>query len=207
MKDSIDKIITTYFRCVTNEEFTWKNITYIPKPLTVTPSIFRGLICTENCGGCCHPYTMDYLSDEEMPNIKLETRKIIFKNKEIVVHSDLQTDVTGYYCRHLDSNGRCTIHDHNAFSCDFELIRFLVFQKDRPNVLTNKLYGRGWNMLRCDGIRGALCKIVESTESSKIETILKLYRLAHRCDYFGLSHKVYDIIDWATNKGTEKITI
>jgi hypothetical protein len=208
VKDSVDKIIETYFRCVTKETFSWKGITYKPKPLVVSPSIFRGLYCPDSCGACCHPYSMDYLMDETMPDIPLEPREIIFKGKPIIIFSDTQLDVTGYHCRHMDKIGRCMIHEHNAFSCDFELIRFLIFKEDKPNRLIGKLYGRGWNMLRCDGVRGALCKMIEPTEESKADAILKLCRLAQWCDYFGLEHKVNDIIDWAiSNKSNEKIII
>lgn len=206
MHDSIDKIISVYFQCVTKEEFTWKNKVYKPKPLTVSPNIFRGLICSDNCGGCCFVFSLDYLGNEQKPDIKLETRDIMFKDKKMSIYSDIQGNVKSHHCGQMSKNGRCNIHENSPFSCDFELIRFLVFSGERPNILTSRLYGRGWNMLRCDNIRGALCKMVEPTEGSKTDTILKLYRLAQWCDYFGLSHKVYDIIKWA-DKGTEKITI
>ena len=57
------------------------------------------------------------------------------------------------------SNGRCKIHKFNPFSCEFELNKFV--QKEDKTYLINKLYGRGWNMLRVDGLRGALCKMKE----------------------------------------------
>ena len=205
----MDKVISVYFACVTKEPFTWKGITYKPKPLTVSPLLFRGLECPSNCGACCHPYTMDYLIDENKPNIKLEMREIMFKNKKITLYSDMQNDVKGYHCRHMDKNGRCKIHAANAFSCDFELLRFLIYNNvNSPNRLTNRLYGRGWNMLRCDNIRGALCKITPETENSRADTILKLFRLAKWCEYFGLSHKVDMIIDWALHyDNSNSITI
>jgi hypothetical protein len=206
MKDSIDKIITIYFSCVTREEFEYKGKIYKPKDLKVSTLLFRDLICPENCGGCCHQYTTDYLPEEQKPNILLVDRKIELSKNIFKIYSDLDIS-NNYYCKYIDtSDGRCMIHENRPFSCDFELIRFLMFSDDsRPNVLTNKNYGRGWNMKRIDGNKGALCKIIPETSESRIDTVRKLMRLLDWCKYFNLKNKVDDIINWAIDGKESKI--
>ena len=65
---------------------------------------------------------------------------------------------TSIKCEFVDwENGRCKIHKANPFSCEFELLRFI--QHTDKTYLMTRLFGRGWNMLRVDNNRGALCKI------------------------------------------------
>ena len=65
--DFIDKIVTRYFACVTGEEFTYKGKTYKPRPLRISPLIFRGYTCPAVCGACCTRFSLDYLPQERHP--------------------------------------------------------------------------------------------------------------------------------------------
>jgi Fe-S-cluster containining protein len=196
MLDSVDKIITRYFAIVTKENFTYKNKNYSPKTLIISPLLFRGYTCPPNCGGCCPRFSLDYLPSEKRP--KEVTKRIIeFNEKEILIFSDLQLSNNDYHCKYVDkSNGRCKIHTHNPFSCDFELIRPLIFEK-RANILTQKLFGRGWQLKKVNGERYALCTMTGITEQSINDSISKITRLKKWCDYFGIKSKCDEILQWS----------
>jgi Fe-S-cluster containining protein len=193
--DSVDKIITRYFSCITNEEFEYKGQVYKPKTLMVSPYLFRGFTCPAGCGACCKAYTLDYLPEPtETHPYPLETRMIHFDGRRITIYSDLN-DHGGYYCHNLNQeNGRCTIHGKHAFSCDFELTRFLVFDEKTPNRLTSKLYGRGHAMTRVDGTKGSMCDMLPPTQETADDVLRKLKRLRNWCEHFGLKHKLDRII-------------
>jgi hypothetical protein len=195
--DSIDKIVSTYFYAVTNEPFEYKGKTYQPKSLTISPLLLRGFTCPEMCAGCCPRFSLDYLPGSQMP-YELERRLVSFNGTMIEIFSDLQLDNTSYHCINVDKKGRCSIHGKQPFSCDFELIRFLIFSDETaPNHLVQKLFGRGFSMMRIGGERGALCKMTPATKESINEVVRKLRLLEKWCLHFGLQkNKVKAIIDY-----------
>lgn len=196
--DSLDKIVKIYFACVTNEAFTYKDTTFEPKELYVSPLLLRGYTCPAMCGGCCPRFSLDYLPFEQKPDI-VQERIVTFNDRQFSIYSDMQSDHKNKKCRNLDmSNGRCNIHKVRPFSCDFELIRFLVSgdQEKRKNVLTQKLFGRGWMMQRVDGERGALCEMTPIDPESISDNIRKLNRLKEWTNYFGIKTKTDAIINW-----------
>lgn len=199
MHDSIDKIITTYFACVASKPFTYKKKTYLPKRLAVGQTLLRDYSCLPNCGACCLNYTLDYLPCDAPDTLldKLELREIFVNDTSYFVYSDLnEFGGDGRHCRNLDlSNGRCGIHPDRAFSCKFELTRFLKF-KGPQNRLITKLYGRGWNMERIDGTRGALCEMKDANENSVVEVLSNLRKLDEWATHFGLTTCIRDIIVW-----------
>lgn len=194
--DSVDKIVTTYFACVTEEEFEYKNHIFKPRPLMVSPSIIYGLRCVMNCGGCCLKFSLDYLPDEAYQFC--QERTIEFNGKSIKVLSDMQKDNDTRWCRWLRmSEGRCTIHGQHPFTCSFETLRFKQFQDiGRFNLLGNYHFGRAWNFQRIDGGKGARCIITSRVTPRTIdETIFKLTQLKRWADHFGLKTKTEKIID------------
>jgi len=194
--DSFDKIVDSYFSVVTKQAFTYKGKMYMPKPLMVSPLLFRGFECPEKCGACCLKFSLDYLPTSILP-YEMPPRKIIFNGRRVLLYSDLQKENTGHQCKHLKKDGRCGIHKKHPFSCDFELIRTLSFASTtHPNLITQKLYGRGWNMLRIDGERGALCTMTAPDLESISEVIRKLKMLENWCNHFKLQNKCSDIIKW-----------
>ena len=198
--DSISKIVTSYFACVCSEEFTYQNRVFKPKRLTVTPYLFRGYTCPAKCGGCCPVFTLDYLPEPlETHPYPLKKRFIHFNGRRIPIYSDLNQDCPDRFCKNLDMNtGRCNIHKHNPFSCDFELTRFLHFSKEEsPNRLTTKLYGRGHAFMRVDGKRGALCEMTPPNDESVASIVRKLKRLEQWCNHFHLKNKLGNIISYA----------
>ena len=201
--DSIDKVVQSYFAAVTREPFEYKGKTYEPKTVRVSPGIFRGYTCPAMCGGCCPRFSLDYLPQETwdlMPEARdvLRPRVIEFDRREVLLLSNLQSDVDTHHCSNLDqSNGRCRIHGSQPFTCDFELIRAAISTTDRPHQLTTRLFGRGWAMLRVDGERGALCEIIEVDLDSVADTRRKLHRLWTWARHFELDTKLPEICEWA----------
>ncbi len=218
-RDSIDKIVTSYFACVTAEEFTYKDQTFVPKVLKVSPYLFRGFTCPAHCAACCPRFSLDFLPEsKEKHPYELERRIVRFNGYKIPIYSDTQEDHDNHHCRNVrKSDGRCGIHGVHPFSCDFELIRFMCFADDeaklaagfaglevasKPNVLTQKLYGRGHAMLRIDHkTRGTLCEMTPPNPDTVADVIRKLKRLKTWCEHFKLKHKVDTIIAWAEDRG------
>lgn len=202
--DSIDKIVRCYFACVNDAPFEYKGDVFAPKDLRVSPDIFRGYTCPAGCGGCCPKFTLDYLPTElrteGAATSSHEARQVKFNGRSVTIISDLQAQNSTSRCRNLLLNGRCAIHGHQPFSCDFEITRFLTFSdKQHPNALTTKLFGRGWNMLRVDGQRGALCEMLPATLHTRDEVVRKLKRLSEWMRHFGLTTKRLEkIIAWCS---------
>src|SRR6266702_6581787 len=193
--DSIDKIVTVYLAGVCKNPFRYKNREYHPKPLIVSPLIFRGFSCPANCGGCCPRFSLDYLPDEEKP-YPLQARQVEVNDHTFSVLSDVQRDHRDHFCRNLDkATGRCMIHGKHPFSCDFELIRFIRYEE--RVIQTQKLFNRGWAMLRVDGGRGARCEMLPATPETIAEVVRKLGRLKEWADFFGIDTHLPAIIDWA----------
>jgi Fe-S-cluster containining protein len=150
------------------------------------------------CGGCCPRFSLDYLPTEPKPN-NTSARIVEFNYKEFTIYSDMQKDHSNKKCRNLRmDDGRCNIHTVRPFSCDFELIRFLISSnpEKRKNVLTQKLFGRGWMMQRVDGERGALCEMTPIDLETVTDVIRKLNRLKDWTTYFNIKTKTDIIIDW-----------
>lgn len=204
--NSIDKIVTRYFKVVTKEPFSYKGVIYSDKPLKLSPTLLRGYTCPPHCAGCCPRFSLDYLPHEYHP-YPLEKRYITFNNREIEIYSDRQTDHNNYHCRNVrHSDGRCIIHGKQPFSCDFELIRPMLYQdNNRPDVLTQRLFGRYWNMKRIDGERGTLCQMTDVTNESINDVIRRLQLLQEWCYHFGLLNtKINEIIDWCSEMKNKK---
>lgn len=185
--DSVDKIVTRYFAAVTKVSFTYKGKTYEPKVLKVSPLLLRDYTCPPMCGGCCFKFTLDYLPSEFHPP-GIVHRQVEFNGRQIDICTDPQEDNESDRCRHLRrKDGRCGIYERRPFTCDFELIRTLHSEDPkRPDVLTQKLFGRGWSYARVDGGKGALCEMTKVTNKSTDEVIRKLERLQQWTKHFGL---------------------
>lgn len=194
--DSVDKIVTRYFACMTKEDFEYKGVIYKAKPLAVSPLLLRDYTCPAMCGACCPRFSLDYLPSERPEWSTIKMRKVWFNGQQIQIWSDMQRDHTNHFCRHLKKvEGRCGIYEHRPFSCDFELIRTLAYSNPgQPNILTQKLYGRKWNMLRVDGERGTLCEMLPSSDHAIAEVKRKLRRMENWGYHFGIQTWALDII-------------
>lgn len=204
MNDSLEKIFTAYFACMAIEPFTYRlgrtEKRIHSRALNVSPLLFRGLDCPPMCGGCCGRHTLDWLPLEKypepiegMPNA--EPRLIEFNGRQRTVMTIKPFEGPGR-CMHLNlDNGRCNIHEVNPLSCSFEIMRFLV-SDEKANFLVRH-YGRGWNMPRVDGNRGALCVITTFDENTRSWLISQLDRLRRWMDYFFLNTaRVEEITEW-----------
>jgi hypothetical protein len=205
-KNSYEKVILTYLRALTKEEFTYKNKTYKPlQKIRVSTDIFKYTTCYEQCGACCQNFSTDYLPTEQLPisndKNKLVDSVVEFNSKQFIVKSFVSLNKDEKDCPFQDrSTGWCTIHKNSGFTCDFELIRFSISEKLQSVNIITRPYGRGWNMLRCDGVtRGVLCTFHSKNEKSIKDTIRKLHRLKDWFDFFGIDSHITDIIHWAEN--------
>lgn len=202
--DSVKKICLVYFPSVTKEDYQFEGIKIHAKPLKVSPNLLRGVVCPPGCGACCRRFTLDWLPSEMeklkvhgYPIERLVTRQIEVNGRKVPVLSDMQKDHQDYFCRNLrKEDGRCMIHAFSPFSCDFELIRFLRSDEEsRPNILIQKLFGRGWNMTRStDGEKGSRCYMTPPSSETVSSVIRRLERFQDWTDHFGLQTWVPDII-------------
>jgi hypothetical protein len=194
-RDSLDKIVGIYIAGVCREEFEFRGQRFRPRPLRVSPLLFRGYTCPASCGGCCPKFSLDYLPTEKIP-LGTSPRKENFNNTSIEIRSDFQSGNQGHFCKYLDfQTGRCQNYETRPFSCDFELIRFIV-PKEGPIHLTQKLFGRGWAMKRVDGGRGSLCQMTNSSASSKMEVARKLARLQQWAEHFSIETCLETVLEW-----------
>ena len=177
--DSLDKIICSYFAAMTKEVFTFKGVTYHPKPLYLSRTLLRKVSCQLGCGACCPRFSLDYLPTEK--KVGKESKRVVKLNDlEFRIFSDLQEDNENHHCHNLTKDGTCGIHGRHPFSCDFEMLRVLI--KKERNTLQKSIFPRGWNMTRVCGKKGVWCKVTEEDDTS--ETIRKLIRLKKWMDYF-----------------------
>lgn len=202
-RDSLDKIVTSYFATFTTQEFEWRGKTYCPRDLWVSPGIVRGFTCPAGCGGCCPRFSLDYIpnADEPLPqSYPLKRRLVEFDGREVEVFSDMQDDHNGLKCKNLNhESGRCGIHGFQPFSCDFELLRSITFSaSDRTNI-TQKLFGRGWAMMRVDGERGALCEMTPADADTIADVRRRLTRLTRWMTHFGLDTSRVQIVSAGLN--------
>jgi Fe-S-cluster containining protein len=152
-KDSLDKIVESYFAAITKTPFTYKGKEYVPHDLRVSPGLFRGYTCPANCGACCHRFSLDYIPSEPLPDGKLEFwkgdsveawqlqtfphREVEFNGKTFLLRSNTQENSDDRHCNFVNKKGDgpqiydkemylgcCQIHGEHPFTCDFELIRF-----------------------------------------------------------------------------------
>lgn len=197
-KNSVDKIVDTYFKSIARVPFYYAGKFYEPRPLQLSPKLFRHDVCNPNCGGCCKRYELTFLPSEPRPDsVHIREQRVHFDGRVYTIYVDSQ-DHDDYYCRHLQKdNGLCGIHDVHPMSCDFELMRFMQYSEH--TALMTRAYGRAWAMLRVvDGKRGGLCEIEESqTPEQQADMVRRLRRLQEWADYFELKSWMPEIIAWA----------
>jgi hypothetical protein len=195
--DSVDKIIRPYLACTTKDRVRYKGEVFEPKRLQVSPLIFRSFSCPPMCGACCNTkFTVDFLPTEKAPPGLVE-RMVEVNGKEYKILSELQKDTPGEHCCYLNfENGWCKVHTTHALTCDFELLRFIVRPSQSSNILLQRLYGRGWNMERVDGERGAKCVQGGWNADVRDDIIRRLYRLRKWADYFEIKTVIYDIVKY-----------
>ncbi len=121
----------------------------------LSPKFFRSYVCTEKCCACCPKFSLDYFEGERWDGFKKNYSKKInhFKKRlldGVTIYSDFQKDNKFYFCRSLNlTTGKCTVHNYNPFSCNFEIIKISKL-KDGA-ILIKKEFSRGWNLKRLNG--------------------------------------------------------
>lgn len=95
------------------------------------------------------------------------------------------------------------VYNERPMACDFELIRFLVYE-DKV-LLIQKQYGRAWAMERLDHDKGALCEMLAPNPSTVAEVVRKLRRLQEWAGHFQISTRIDPIIEWITQGANEAL--
>lgn len=196
--NSLDKIVFSYLGAVASRSFVYecngKAKMVRAKPLSVSPTIFRGYTCPPACGACCQRFSLVYLPSEPHP-YPLKRFTARFDGRPVELFHDPQDDHQNRYCRNLKlDDGRCVIHGKHPFTCDFELIRVhMSHDKVRMGL---QLYGRAWAMMRIDGERGAQCEILPASPHHLRETSRKLKRLYQWASHMGVETHLPRIIQW-----------
>lgn len=194
--DSMTKTLLTFFAAVAKEPLTYEGETVQPIPLIVSPLVFRGFTCPEGCGACCGKATLDYIPGEPRPQEAAE-RIISVNGKQFVLYSDLQTDHSNYFCRHLDASARCSAYQVRPFSCDFALLN--VNRYATHSVINCRKFGRFHKWLRHDGVtRGTMCEMLDPTDEWIANTRRRLARLMIWVSYFGIETWMPEVIQWAS---------
>ena len=192
--DTLEKVVGVYLAGVCDETFEYEGRRYEPKPLVVSPLLLRGHTCPPMCGACCGNFSLDYLPGE-LAAKESSIRSISISGRAVGVLSDRQHDVPDRWCRNLErETGRCRIYEHRPMACDFELIRFLVY--DDRVMLIQKLYGRAWAMQRLDGALGAKCEMLPKDPEKVSAVIRKLRRLEDWANHFGIVTRIGSIVRW-----------
>lgn len=172
---------------VANPDSTGKIESYLKssnlKKLILSKLFFRDYTCPANCGACCPKFSLDYFEGDRWEKFKeLYPDKVKNFTERMVngvkVYSDKQEDNDGHHCKHLNlEDGRCGIHKANPFTCEFELMRFITTESESKTLLINKLFGRGWNLTRIDGEKGAKCEMLEFNYDKLLRDIALLKEL------------------------------
>jgi len=196
--DFLEKLFAAFFPAVSTEPITYNGYTAQVKPVIVSPDIFRGFTCPEQCGACCRRGTLDYLPFEDRPLDQApfhQERYVEVNGKKFKIISDLQTDHSNLFCRHLDSNTRCLIYQNRPFACDFPLFQTKEYDTYRWFGCTK--FGRHKKWLRVDGQRGTKCDLLPITQESLQDARRRLGRLQQWIDYFGINNRMAQINTWA----------
>lgn len=204
MNDSLEKIFTAYFACMAVDPFTYKlgrvEKRIHTRTLNVSPLLFRGLDCPPMCGECCGRHTLDWLPLEQYPapvegGRNAEPRFVEFNGNQRTMMTIFPDEGPGRFLHLNPENGRCNIHSVNPFSCSFEIMRFLV-SDEKANLLV-RTYGRGWNMPRVDGGRGAFYGITAFDEGVRSWLLSQFDRMRLWMEYYHMNTVRLDsVIDW-----------
>jgi Fe-S-cluster containining protein len=198
----MDRMVTRYFAAVAKTNFNYFSNTIAPKPLVVSPLIFRDLECPEMCGACCRNdgRGLTYLPAEAKPATATNITQITINETAFELLYDVQPSWN--FCWNLDDKGRCKIYPLRPFACDLPPIQ--VTEYKTHNVLSGRKLGRGHALMKVDGTRGVTTILHPASDLSVADTIRKLWRLKQWVDYFELQTYVNEIITWA-NGYTPKI--
>jgi len=170
--------------------------------LILSKLFFRDYTCPANCGACCPKFSLDYFEGPRWDKFKeIYPDKVENFEKRIVngvtVYSDKQKDNDKHHCKHLNmEDGRCGIHESNPFTCEFELMRFVTRQSEGKSLLINKLFGRGWNLTRIDGGKGARCEMLDFNYDKLLKDIALLEELNNIAEKWSMDTQLPKVIKY-----------
>lgn len=194
--DSLDKVVMTYFKAFAKAPFMYKGKEVGPMTTFLSPTLARKLLCLANCAGCCSVrFSLDWLPFEDNYGDNHMVERLVMGKPVLSVFQEPATDPTDRHCKNvIKENGFCGVHGKHPFSCDFETVRIKHWKELNKAVVGVGPYGRGWQLMKVDGTRGALCEHV--SDEGVEESLRKLARLKGWMDYFGIENKVNSALDY-----------
>ncbi len=191
---------------VANQDSTEKINSYLKSSsldrLILSKLLFRDNSCQSHCGACCPKFSLDYFEGHRWEKFKKEYPHKVknFTAREVnglTVYSDKQEDNDDRYCKHLNQeDGRCGIHESNPLTCEFELMRFVTREKEGVSYLMNKLFGRGWNMTKINGEKGAMCEMLDFNYDKLLRDISMLKELNDIAIGWKIKTKLPQVIEY-----------
>lgn len=202
----LEKLVFAFIAPLARTTFTFQERTFVPRPLTVSPQIFRRFSCPSHCGACCIQGDLEWLPNEKQVDYGNEEQKTIeFDGRRITVVIDRQRDARSpdNKCRHLDrATGRCGIHTLvgkvHPMLCDTVPLRSSVFSDDnRGSRISSELPGRLWALKRIDGEKGGQCSLNSMwDESDRVDLVRRLNRLRDWILHLGADTWIDDVIEY-----------
>lgn len=207
--DTMERVVTQHFAALTRVPIVYKGRTILPRPLVVSPLMFRDFNCPSGCGACCRMcVSLDFIPGEPVAKSFQGTwRDVEVNNKKFRVFTDWQYDRDDW-CRYLrTADGRCSIHHLQGpdqvqpAECDFAYLVFSISEGVKPNRMTNRLPGRVWARKRItDGGKGGKCSMTEYSDHTIPELLRKMDRLKLWLDYFEQTDTNYQRLrDWISS--------
>lgn len=204
MYDVFEKYMAVYFVAFSKVPITYNGITTNPKPLYVSPDVFRGFTCPAMCGACCRRGTLDYLPSETRPT-QATLRTLTVNSQNFDIYSDMQNDHSSMFCRHLNpADARCNIYEDRPMACDFPLLQCMEMRKAKvPHFQIHcKLFARSWHYTKITGQKDTACDMLPITPQSTADTQRRFRRVKDWMDYLQLDNWMNDVIAWANRSPT-----
>lgn len=126
-----------------------------PAAVVVTEGFWQRHVCGDGCGGCCGPWSLDYLPAEwvrathdapELAGMGVQVRRVAVNRVERQVVSVAQGD--GPWCRFLDG-AQCRVHAGRPLSCRVEPLK--VRRIEGNGYIFKGQFSRAWAMRGVDG--------------------------------------------------------
>ena len=188
--NSLDRIVS-YFKACCTSPFMYRGKEIQPyKQLKINQLALRSYDCPEECGACCMRCSLVWFTPpENLPHIEKTRIQIGHAFRDVWI--DYQMDHNSHFCRYLDPvSGRCTIYEERPFACQLELFKFMHYVSRGTAYARVTLPGRGWNLTKVDGERGALCTINKHDPAQTKDIIQLLHQLAKFMQMFGIANDI-----------------
>jgi Fe-S-cluster containining protein len=161
-----------------------------PASVVVTEAFWRRYACAVGCGGCCGPWSLDYLPAEwarathaapRLAEVGIQVRRVVVNGVEREVVSVRQG--VGKWCRFLEGV-RCGVYDGRPLSCRVEPLK--VRRMKGKGYIFKGPFPRAWAMRGVDG-EAVRCERGEMDWAQLAPDLDVLARLEAWADWWGIA--------------------